>query len=141
MTAFGVQPPLIGITTSGQRLTGNFSLPAVYADAVRQAGGRVILLPPGEVDPKFILDLVDGLVFCGGGDIDPATYNGSPHPSIYNVDSERDAFEITLARQVLATDIPVLGICRGLEVLVIASGGDLVPHLPDEFGEAELLLH
>jgi putative glutamine amidotransferase len=136
MTAFGVQPPLIGITTSGQRLTGNFSLPAVYADAVRQAGGRVILLPPGEPDPKFILDFVDGLVFSGGGDIDPATYNGSPHPSIYNVDSERDAFEITLARQVLATDIPVLGICRGLEVLVIASGGDLVPHLPDEFGEA-----
>jgi gamma-glutamyl-gamma-aminobutyrate hydrolase PuuD len=106
--------------------TGNFSLPSVYADAVRQAGGRVILLPPGEVDPKFILDLADGLVFCGGGDIDPATYNGSPHGSIYNVDSERDAFEI-LARQLLATDIPVLGIW------IIALGFGLSPRLSSSF--------
>lgn len=102
-------------------------MPSVYADAVRQAGGRVILLSPGEVDPKFILDLVDGLIFCGGGDIDPATYNGSPHPSIYNVDSERDAFEIILARQVLATDIPVLGIW------VIALGFGLSPRLSSSF--------
>jgi|GEM_PF-5136161 len=135
MTAFGVQLPLIGITTSGQlrsctfsiraggqcppyerisflsfnfrnktmvqdlsqRMTGNFSLPAVYANAVRKAGGRPILLPPEEPDPGFFLKLVDGLVFSGGGDIDPAAYNGSPHPSIYNIDFERDAFEITLA--------------------------------------------
>lgn len=107
--------------------TGNFSLPSVYADAVCQDSGRVILLPPGEVDPKFILDLVDGLIFCGGGDIEPATYNGSPHPSIYNVDSERDAFEIILARQVLATDIPVLGIW------VIALGFGLSPRLSSSF--------
>ncbi|MDF5712587.1 MAG: gamma-glutamyl-gamma-aminobutyrate hydrolase family protein [Rhizonema sp. NSF051] len=136
MTSLGVQPPLIGITTGGRRMMGNFSLAAVYVDAVRKAGGRAILLPPSEPDPSFILELVDGLVFSGGGDIDPDAYNGSPHPRIYNIDSERDAFELTLARQLLNSNIPVLGICRGLEVLMVASGGDLVAHLPDEFGEA-----
>ncbi|WP_238360834.1 gamma-glutamyl-gamma-aminobutyrate hydrolase family protein [Iningainema tapete] len=136
MTAFGVKPPLIGITTSGQQLTGNFSLPAVYANAIRQAGGRPILLPPGESDPRFILELVDGVILSGGGDIDPIIYNGFPHPTIYNIDTERDAFELALGQLLLATDIPVLGICRGLEVLVVADGGNLIPHIPDEFGNA-----
>jgi putative glutamine amidotransferase len=79
---------------------------------------------------------VDGLILSGGGDIDPAIYNGQPHATVYNVDPQRDRFEVALAKLVLKTDIPVLGICRGLEVLVVASGGSLIPHLPDEFGEA-----
>jgi len=129
-------PPLIGITTSGRLITGSFCLPGLYAEAVRSAGGIPILLPPGEPEEgAVILEQVDGLIFSGGGDIDPAFYNGTSHPTIYNVDPERDRAEISLVKLVLATDIPILGICRGLEVLVVATGGSLVPHLPDQFGE------
>lgn len=130
------QPPLIGITTSGQHLAGNFCLRREYVEAVRSAGGIPILLPPGQPEEAAtILEQLDGLIFSGGGDIDPASYNGSPHPTIYNVDSERDYSELALAQLVFNTDMPVLGICRGLEVLVVATGGTLVSHLPDEFGE------
>lgn len=131
-----LNPPIIGITTSGHNITGSFSLRGEYVQAVRSAGGIPILLPPGEPEESSaILEQVDGLLFSGGGDIDPAAYNGSPHPTIYNVDPERDRCELALANLVLGTDIPVLGICRGLEVLVVATGGSLVAHLPDEFGE------
>ncbi len=130
------KPPLIGITTSGHNITGSFCLRGEYVQAVRSAGGIPILLPPGEPEEgAAILGQVDGLLFSGGGDIHPDTYNGSPHPTIYNVDPERDRCELALAKLVLSTDIPVLGICRGLEVLVVTTGGSLVSHLPDEFGE------
>ena len=127
--------PVIGITTFGQNEYGNYCSHHAYVEAVRLAGGLPVLLPPGEPDPAAILNVVDGLIFTGGGDIDPATYNGDLHPTIARVDPQRDAFELTLARLVLNTDIPVLGICRGLEVLVVTSGGTLVSHIPDEYGE------
>lgn len=130
------KPALIGITTAGQLDTRLFSIRGDYVEAVRQAGGLPVLLPPGEPDPAAILDRVDGLILSGGGDIDPALYNGQPHATVYNVDQQRDLFELALAKLVMKTDIPVLGICRGLEVLVVAGGGTLIPHLPDEFGEA-----
>lgn len=126
--------PLIGITTSSQMLAGGFCLSRLYVEAVRLAGGVPILIPAGEPDLSTILSRLDGLIFSGGGDIDPAIYQGVSHPTIYNVDPERDRSEISLAKLVLAANIPVLGICRGLEVLVVATGGTLVPHLPDEFG-------
>lgn len=123
--------PLIGITTSSQMLHGSFCLSRLYVEAVRLAGGVPILIPAGEPDLSTILSRLDGLIFSGGGDIDPAIYNGVAHPTIYNVDPERDRSEISLAKLVLDTNIPVLGICRGLEVLIVATGGSLIPHLPD----------
>ncbi len=128
-------PPLIGITTSGQNQTGSFCVRREYIDAVRLAGGLPMLLPPGEPNLATVLEWVDGILFSGGGDIDPAIYNGASHPTIYNVNAERDRFELSLAQLALHSDIPILGICRGLEILVVASGGKLVTHLPDEFGE------
>lgn len=130
------KPPLIGITTAGQLDTRLFCIRGDYVEAVRLAGGLPILLPPGEPDPGLILERVDGLIFSGGGDIDPAAYNGSPHPTVYNVDEQRDRFELSLAKIALNTDTPILGICRGLEILVVATGGKLVAHVPDEFGSA-----
>jgi putative glutamine amidotransferase len=133
------QQPLIGITTTGQRLTGSFYLPGAYVNAVRSSGGLPILLPPGEPEEgAAILERLDGLIFSGGGDIDPGAYNGLLHPKVYNVDPERDRFELALSQVALGTDIPVLGICRGLEVLAVATGGCLVSHLPDEYGEVVL---
>ena len=129
------QPALIGITTSSQMLAGSFCLSRLYVEAVRSAGGVPILIPAGEPDSSTILSRLDGLILSGGGDLDPEIYNGASHVTIYNVDRERDRSEISLAQLILSTNIPVLGICRGLEVLVVATGGSLIPHLPDEVGE------
>lgn len=131
----GFQPPLIGITTSSQMLAGSFCLSRLYVEAVRSAGGVPVLIPAGEVESSTILSRLDGLILSGGGDIDPEIYNGRYHVTIYNIDRERDRSEISLAQLILSTNIPVLGICRGLEVLVVATGGSLIPHLPDEVGE------
>ena len=130
------QPPTIGITTFDRNEHGHYHLASTTVEAIRLAGGLPILLPPSEADESAaILEVLDGLIFSGGGDLDPATYNGSAHPAISDVNQLRDAFELELARLVLKTDIPVLGICRGIGVLSVASGGSLVSHIPDEFGE------
>lgn len=128
-------PPVIGITAFHHPETGFFSSPVGYAKAVQRSGGIPILLPPLQLDPAAIVDITDGLIFSGGGDIDPSLYNGLSHPTIYGIHLDRDASEIALAKQAMQADKPVLGICRGLEVLMVASGGDLVQHVPEEFGE------
>lgn len=129
-----LKAPLVGITTSGRNGATAFSLMATYVDAVRAAGGVPVMLPPGEPDPEAILDRLDGLILSGGGDINPALYNGTAHEFTYNIDRERDESELALAHLALDRDLPVLGICRGMELLVVACGGTLVPHLPDEYG-------
>lgn len=132
------QPPVIGITTYGRNDAGEYYLYASYIQTVRQAGGVPILLPPGEQQPDRLIQLVDGLIFTGGGDIDPVHYSGAAHPTIYKIDPERDAFELELARLAIQADIAVLGICRGLQVLSVASGGQLLSHVPDTFGTSTL---
>ena len=130
------RPHVIGITTFNQNEHGHYHLASASVEAVRLAGGLPVLLPPDEPEPAAILEFVDGLIFSGGGDLDPATYNGSVHPTISMVDPKRDAFELTLAKLALNSDIPVLGICRGIAVLSVASGGSLVTHIPDDFGSS-----
>lgn len=128
--------PTIGITTFGENESGHYHLANTYVEGVRRAGGLPILLPPGQPqEGAAILEVVDGLILSGGGDLDPATYKGPAHPAISHVNPERDRFEITLAKLALNTEIPILGICRGIGVLNVVSGGTLVPHIPDEFGE------
>ncbi len=124
--------PRIGITTYGRDERGRFCLPGAYVDAVRQAGGVPLLLPPGEPQPERVLEVVDGLILAGGGDLDPTWYGGEVHPTLYLIDPERDRFELHLARAVVERGVPVLGICRGSQVLNVAWGGDLVPHLPED---------
>jgi putative glutamine amidotransferase len=138
--------PLIGITTYHRDRTPDatgrpegrerFHVPASYVDAVRAAGGLPVLLPPGDPHPEEILEALDGLVLCGGGDIDPALFGGaSGHAAQYSTCAERDGFELALARDALARRTPLLAICRGLQVLNVALGGDLHVHLPDVVGE------
>ncbi|MEM6593012.1 MAG: gamma-glutamyl-gamma-aminobutyrate hydrolase family protein, partial [Cyanobacteria bacterium P01_C01_bin.73] len=126
--------PLIGITSYGRNTKDEFHLYANYLEAVRLAGGVPVLLTPGEAHPDVLLQKLDGIVFSGGGDISPECFGGDPHPMIYSLDLERDRFELKLAQQVLQAAVPALGICRGLQVLNVASGGDkLIPHVPDIF--------
>jgi putative glutamine amidotransferase len=132
--------PTIGITTFNQNEEGQYFIRNTFVEAVRCCGGLPILLAPGQPEESAaILEVVDGLIFSGGGDLDPDTYNSSNHPAISGVDRTRDAFELKLFNQAKNTSIPLLGICRGVAVMAVASGADLVTHIPDEFGK--LVLH
>ncbi|MDQ4076039.1 MAG: gamma-glutamyl-gamma-aminobutyrate hydrolase family protein, partial [Chloroflexota bacterium] len=126
--------PIIGITTYGPNEENHYFMPAPYVKAVAAAGGLPILLPPSEAEAEAVLALVDGFIFAGGGDIDPEEYGGTAHPALSPIDKERDRFELTLARLLLEQDTPTLGICRGAQVLAVASGGDLIVDLPEEVG-------
>lgn len=130
--------PLIGVTTYHRERSGRerFHVPAAYVDAVRSGGGLPVLLPPGDPRPEEILASLDGLVLCGGGDVDPALFGGrTGHAAQYSTCAERDGFELALVRGALARRTPLLAICRGLQVLNVALGGDLHVHLPDVVGD------
>jgi putative glutamine amidotransferase len=135
--------PVIGLTTYLERSqTGVWDVPAaflpqVYFDAITRAGGIAVLLPPQPVDDAIaarVLSTLDGLIVTGGKDVDPARYGQVPHPSTDPPRKDRDAWEDALLRGALATDLPFLGICRGLQVLNVTLGGTLTQHLPDTIG-------
>ncbi len=132
---------IIGITTYGRNEEGRYSLPVPYVDCVRRAGGVPVLLPPicDRFDAWF--DVVDGFVLAGGGDIAPSIYGGADHAAIYSVDPDRDGCELEIARRVVASRLPALGICRGAQVVNVALGGTLHEHLPDAFGEEVVHRH
>ena len=136
-------PTVIGITTYAEHVLWSererisAALPWSYVTAVREAGGVAVLLPPGEDDPLAVLDAVDGIVLAGGGDIDPAEYGEAAHPATDEIRPDRDAQELALGRAALERDIPVLGICRGMQVLTVAAGGRLEQHLPDAVGHTD----
>jgi putative glutamine amidotransferase len=129
--------PLIGISSygrAGERQT--FSIPCEYVDVVRTAGGVPMILPPVECEAPEGLDAVAGLILPGGGDVDPAHYGGGHHEALYGISEERDRFELALARAALERrDLPILCVCRGMQLLNVALGGDLVLHLPDVYGD------
>lgn len=132
-------PPRIGITTYQRDLDQGrerFRLPSAYVDAVRAVGGLPLLLPPGEGSPAEFLEVIDGLILCGGGDLHPSRFGGDEHPAQFSVCEERDAFDLHLVHAVLERRMPMLAICRGMQVLNVAFGGDLHVHLPDSVGEA-----
>lgn len=130
--------PLIGVSSyarSGQPPT--FSIPVGYIDGVRGAGGTPLVLPPGEPDPEALLGAIDGLIVSGGGDIAPEAYGGQLHETVYSVCEERDRFEFALVRHALARpDLPLLCICRGLQLLNVICGGTLHVHIPERYGDA-----
>jgi gamma-glutamyl-gamma-aminobutyrate hydrolase PuuD len=105
-------------------------LPRVYLDSVVAAGGVPLLLPPVGTDPT-VLDVLDGLIVAGGCDVDPSTYDAAPHPETVDTRPGRDDHEKVLIRAALDRDLPLLAICRGLQMLNVTLGGTLQQHLPD----------
>ena len=113
-----------------------------YAEAVQRAGGLALLLAPDDAvveAPELLLERVDGLILAGGADVDPDCYGAQRHPETGITWPERDRFEIALARGAVEARVPVLGICRGMQVLNVAQGGTLVQHLPEVVGSEEHL--
>ena len=141
-----VSRPVIGICSATEvvrwrawEMLCNLS-PRTYADAVQAAGALAILLPPDDAaaeEPDEALDLIDGLVLAGGADVDPGSYGARPHAETHGTWPERDRFELALAHRALERDMPVLGICRGMQMLNVALGGTLDQHLPDAVGHQD----
>jgi putative glutamine amidotransferase len=112
-------------------------VPRTYIDAVQRAGATALLLPPDEAaapEPADFLDRIDALMLSGGIDVDPTVYATEARPETAATDPERDRFEIALAQSAIERRMPVLGICRGMEILNVARGGTLIQHLPDVVG-------
>ena len=131
--------PVIGISSYAQQARwGAWDQPAIllprrYADMVAQAGGLPVLLPPIDGVAR-VLDRLDGLILSGGGDLDPAHYDAARSQACGPANPARDSTELELCRQALAAELPLLGICRGLQVINVARGGTLHQHLPDLVG-------
>src|ERR1700719_3570845 len=142
--------PVIGICTALERAAWSVwdqeaaLLPLSYVEAVQRAGGFAVMLPPDQrlvANPGEALALIDGLMLAGGADIDPASCGQEPHPETADTVPERDAFEIALVREAIERDMPVLGICRGMQLINVARGGTLLQHLPERFGHHEHRRH
>lgn len=116
--------PLIAIAQN-RRMTD-------YVESVRRAGGEPVEVVPGGEEPEHILARVDGLMLTGGGDVDPMLYGEAPHSTFQTAEAGRDAFEIALSRAAVASGIPFLAICRGMQVLNVAMGGTLIQDIPSQ---------
>ena len=138
--------PVVGMPASVEKgLWGAWEevadmLPHTYSVAVQRAGGTALILPPdprATEDADRLLDLLDALLLAGGADVDPSSYGEQPHPETKGTHLPRDSFELALARRAMERDMPMLGICRGMQMLNVAAGGNLHQHLPDVLGHDE----
>ncbi|MEZ4593148.1 MAG: gamma-glutamyl-gamma-aminobutyrate hydrolase family protein [Chloroflexota bacterium] len=127
-----IRKPLIGCTTYHKVSDQNppidiFGLMPAYLEAIVAAGGMPVMIPLGlgEEDLQAIVQQMDGILLPGGGDIDPAVYQGQGHAKVYGVDTDRDRVEFVVARTAVAQQKPLLAICRGVQVLNVALGGSL----------------
>ena len=140
--------PTIGVTAATEKVSYGvwsevqaFMSPASYTRAVQRAGGRPVLLIPDQEDtedPDGVLGVVDALIVTGGaGDVNPALYGEEPHPQTGPIQEERDAYELALVRAAIDRRMPVLGICRGMQILNVAYGGGIEQHVPDVVGHED----
>jgi len=153
-----VSRPVVGICAAVEAVSwGPWSaeadmMPRSYTLAVQRAGALALILPPDDEvaeSPDGLLERLDGLVLAGGVDVDPASYGARPHPEVGATRPERDRFELALAHRARERELPLLGICRGMELLNVACGGTLEQHLdelelhrhtPGVFGDHEVRL-
>jgi putative glutamine amidotransferase len=138
--------PAIGICPAQERAQWSVwdqeavLLPRNYVTAVQRAGGVAVILAPDadlSEDPSEALELIDGLLLAGGADIDPDTYGAPRAPETGESVLERDIFEVAITRAAIELDMPVLGICRGMQLINVACGGTLLQHLPEQLGHED----
>jgi gamma-glutamyl-gamma-aminobutyrate hydrolase PuuD len=132
-------PPLVAITgrpLAADRVTrwrhDGVGLVRTYVDALRRAGAHEAVLFPSPLDPDEARQLIgrfDGLLLPGGADLDPSRYGAAPHPEVYGVNPEADDFELALVAAAIDAGVPVLAVCRGMQILNVASGGTLHQHI------------
>ena len=123
--------PLVGVTLGDGDEPGLHAMREDYVRSVEQAGAVPLVLPPVEPgDVPTLLDRLDGVLLSGGVDVDPSLYGQAPHPKLGRVNRRRDDFELALTREALRRDVPILAICRGQQVLNVATGGTLVQDIP-----------
>jgi putative glutamine amidotransferase len=131
--------PLIGITSYVEQARWGIwnrravLVPESYVLMVRKAGARTVVVPPDDADAPDLISRLDGLVLAGGADIEPVRYGADAHP-MTEARPDRDAGELAVLRAALDADLPVLGVCRGAELLAVAYGGSLHQHVPDVVG-------
>jgi putative glutamine amidotransferase len=144
--AMSTSRPAIGLCTALERANyGVWDQPAAlspwtYITAIQRAGGLVVMIPPDAAliaHPEEMLDRIDGLILAGGADLDPSFYGAEPHPETRHTVPERDRTEIAMALGAIERDLPVLGICRGMQLINIALGGTLHQHVPELRGHEE----
>jgi putative glutamine amidotransferase len=153
-----VTRPVVGVCAAVERIrwgaweVDSSLLPRTYTDAIQTAGGMGLILPADDTAaeaPGQLLELLDALVLAGGSDVDPAAYGAQPDPETGPTTPERDRFELALAYGALERDLPLLGICRGMEMLNVACGGtleqdiarlDLHRHTRGVFGDHDVRL-
>jgi len=134
--------PLVGITSYAETARWGVwdapvtLLPQRYVEAVHAAGGRAVVIPPSAEAADRVVDALDALVLAGGADLDPALYGAAREPATDRVRPDRDAGETTLLAAATAADLPVLGVCRGMQLMVAVHGGRLHQHLPDVVGHS-----
>ncbi|MFJ9607479.1 gamma-glutamyl-gamma-aminobutyrate hydrolase family protein [Kitasatospora sp. NPDC101176] len=137
MTRDDRRRPLIGITSYQDEAAWSVwrqrasLVPQTYVDSVARAGGTPVLLPPQPGGVEHLLDALDGLLLAGGPDIDPARYAADADPRTGPPHHARDDWESTLLHAALSRDLPLLGVCRGMQLLNVELGGTLLQHLPD----------
>ena len=141
------RPPLIGLSTYREQAswgvwsTSSDLLPTTYARAVEAVGGVAVLLPPvvepdrAAVAARAVVERVDGLVVCGGADVSPAAYGEAPHVRTTTTREDRDRWELALLDAAATADLPVLGVCRGMQLMAVHAGGTLHQHLPELVGD------
>jgi putative glutamine amidotransferase len=124
------EAPTVGVTASAQGQN------SAVIEALERAGADPVLLLPGLGSPRARVGALDGLVLAGGADLDPALYGEVPHPSLMLETAARQQLDLELAREALALDLPVLGICLGAQELAVLAGGALIQDIPSERPEA-----
>lgn len=133
--------PLIAVSAPREVMPTAFGeidctkLTAAYTDAVYAAGGQPVILPVVDDPPAGLLERMDGLVLTGGGDIDPVLYGETPHPKVYGIRRDRDTFEAALYTQAVDLGLPILAICRGMQLINVLRGGSLIQEVPGHWQE------
>lgn len=129
--------PIIGITSGKEICDQNIQKNCLidkYSNAILESGGVPIILPPDisihSVDS--LMAHLDGIMITGGGDIETKRFNGQDHPRVYGVDPKRDHLEIELVKASVASGKPLLGICRGIQIINVSLGGDLYTDIQDQ---------